>query len=301
MSGESKDGEPDGGVETEGASATATSAADEERSAETLFESASEEDGEKLVLALGAYEGPLDLLLDLARTQKVDLREISVLELAEQYLVFIAEAKRLRLDLAAEYLVMAAWLAYLKSRLLLPKPPEDDQPSGEELAAHLAFQLERLQAMRRVAQELLSLPQLGRAFFGRGEPERRKVTTRVEWTATQHELLLAYARRRTKENFQPLHLERRAVVAIDEALVRLRRILGDTVDWVLLETFLPEEWRDETHARSAMASTFAATLELAKHGQVWLRQDEMFAPIYVSRREPDQEEQTELKERGSAA
>lgn len=248
---------------------------------ETLFESASAAESETLVLALGAYEGPLDLLLDLARSQKVDLREISVLELAEQYLAFIATARKLRLDVAAEYLVMAAWLAYLKSRLLLPKPPDDDQPTGDELAEHLAFQLERLQAMRHAAQELLTLPQLGRNFFGRGDPERRTVSTRVEWAATLHELLLAYARQRTRENFQPLHLDRRAVVAIDEALLRLRRVLGDTVDWALLESFLPDEWRDDSHFRSALASTFAASLELAKHGRVLLRQDGAFGPIHL--------------------
>lgn len=250
---------------------------------ETLFQRAA--DAETLNLALGSYEGPLDMLLDLARSQKVDLREISVLALAEQYLAFISAAKQLRLDLAAEYLVMAAWLAYLKSRLLLPKPPEDDEPSGEEMAAYLAFQLERLEGMRKAAEALFALPRLGTDFYARGEPERRIVSTRVEYVATQHELLLAYARQKTKENFKPLHLERRAVIAIDEALLRLRRAIGHVPDWERLAEFLPAEWRDDAHARSAIASTFAAALELAKHGQVLIRQDDAFGPIFLRMRE----------------
>lgn len=259
---------------------------------DSLFAKASQAETERLILNLGSYEGPLDMLLDLARTQKVDLREISVLALAEQYLNFIEAAKLLRLDLAADYLVMAAWLAYLKSRLLLPKPPEDDGPSGEEMAAHLAFQLERLQGMRRAAEQLFARAQLGRDFFQRGEPERRIVSTRVEWTATTLDLLRAYARQKTKENFQPLHLERRAVVAIDEALLRLRRVIGDAVDWAALESFLPREWRDEDFARSAVASTFAASLELAKHGQIRLKQEEAFAPIYILRRNDEESQDT---------
>ncbi len=250
---------------------------------ETLFEHAA--DAEMLNLALGSYEGPLDMLLDLARAQKVDLREISVLALAEQYLAFITAAKQLRLDLAAEYLVMAAWLAYLKSRLLLPKPAEDDEPSGEEMAAFLAFQLERLEGMRKAAEALFELLRLGGDFFPRGEPERRIISTRVEYVATQHELLLAYARQKTKDNFKPLHLERRAVIAIDEALLRLRRALGKTPDWEKLAEYLPEEWRDEGHARSAVASMFAAALELGKHGQVLIKQDDTFGPIFIRMRE----------------
>ncbi|MEM9723894.1 MAG: ScpA family protein [Pseudomonadota bacterium] len=253
--------------------------------AETLFENASAVETERLVLALGGYEGPLDMLLDLARTQKVDLRQISILALAEQYLAFIAEAKRLRLELAADYLVMAAWLAYLKSRLLLPKPPEDDEPTGEEMAAHLAFQLERLQAMRDAAEALFALPRLGRDHHARGEPERRKISTRVEWTASQVDLFRAFVRQSTKKSFQPLHYERRSVVAIDEALLRLRRVLSGGPDWETLQSYLPPEWLDDEYARSAIASTFAAALELAKHGQVLLRQEEAFAPLYIQRRE----------------
>lgn len=280
---------PQSASEDEQAAENKTGSVPTEGDAETLFENASMVETERLILNLGSYEGPLDMLLDLARSQKVDLREISVLALAEQYLAFIEAAKKLQLDLAADYLVMAAWLAYLKSRLLLPKPPEDDGPSGEELAAHLAFQLERLQAMRRVAEKLFERPQLGREFYARGEPERRVVSTRVEWTATTLDLLRAYARQRTKENFQPLHLERRAVVAIDEALVRLRRLIGDTMEWTELQKFLPSEWRDDAFARSAVASTFAASLELAKHGQIRIRQEDHFAPIYLIRRTDEED------------
>ena len=253
--------------------------------ADSLFEQASLLETERLVLALGSYEGPLDMLLDLARRQKVDLRQISILALAEQYLAFISETKRLRLELAADYLVMAAWLAYLKSRLLLPEPPKDDEPSGEELAAHLAYQLERLQAMREAAEALFARPQMGRDFFARGEPERRRISTRVEWTASQVDLFRAFVRQSTKKSFQPLHYERRSVVAIDEALLRLRSAIDNVPDWETLESYLPPEWLDDEYARSAIASTFAAALELAKHGQVLIKQDAHFEPIYIQRRD----------------
>lgn len=246
-----------------------------------LFAAAADRD-DPLVVTLEGYEGPLHVLLDLARLQKVDLRTISVLELAEQYLRFIREARRLRLDIAGDYLVMAAYIAYMKSRLLLPKiEAEDDEPSGEEMAAFLAFQLQRLEAIRHVAEEIFERPQLARDFFVRGEPERRRITTRVEWEATQHDLLMAYSRQASKKSFKPLYLDRRAVVTIDDALVRLRKALGAQIDWETLYSYLAPEWRDEDHARSAVASTFAATLELAKLGRVFLRQDEHFAPLMV--------------------
>ncbi len=246
-----------------------------------LFAAAAERE-DPLVLNLDGYEGPLHALLDLARLQKVDLRKISVLQLAEQYLQFIREARRLRLDIAADYLVMAAYIAYMKSRLLLPKiVEEDDEPSGEEMAAYLAFQLQRLEAVRGVADEIFARSQLDRDFFARGEPEKRRITTRVEWVATQHDLLMAYSRQASKKSFQPLHLDRRSVVAIDEALVRLRKALGVQMDWRELYSYLAPEWRDEEHARSAVASTFAATLELAKLGRLFLRQDEQFGPLMV--------------------
>lgn len=252
--------------------------------AETLFETASAAERDSLQVELDGYSGPLDLLLDLARRKKIDLKPMSMLALAEQYLIFFERARAARLDMAADYLVMAAWLAYLKSRQLLPEPPSDDEPSGEDMAAYLAFQLERLQALQGAIEELFARPRLGETFFPRGEPEKRVVSTKIEWTATQHELLLAYARQRMKASFTPLHLDRRAVVAIDQALARLRAALGPTPGWERLAAYLPEEWREEASVRSALASTFAAALELAKHGQIELRQDAAFAPIYISRR-----------------
>ena len=154
------------------------------------------------------FEGPLDLLLTLSRTQKVDLRKISVLQLARQYLMFVDKAKALRLELAADYLVMAAWLAFLKSRLLLPPDPQDDGPSGEELAAHLAFQLERLQAMRDVAAQLMARDQLGRDFFARGQTQEMRQTRRVTYTATLLDLMQGYARIRTRDDFRPFVMDR---------------------------------------------------------------------------------------------
>ncbi len=239
-------------------------------------------EAETLTVNVDGFEGPLDLLLTLARTQKVDLRRVSVLQLAEQYLAFVAEAKRLRIELAADYLVMAAWLAYLKSRLLLPPPHDDDGPTGEELAARLAFQLERLEAMRRVAAELMGRDRLGRDVFARGMTETVTVRREVEWTATLADLLRAYARIRSREEYRPLRVDRSAIVTIEEAMERLKRMLGVSMEWGQLASFLPGGWLAEPgKRRSAVASTFAATLELAKRGELELRQDDTFAPIYL--------------------
>jgi segregation and condensation protein A len=196
-------------------------------------------DAETLNVNVGGFEGPLDLLLTLARTQKVDLSRISVLELANQYLAFIAEAKRLRLELAADYLVMAAWLAYLKSRLLLPPPHDDGGPSGEDLAAHLAFQLERLEAMRRVAAQLMGRDQLGRDFFGRGMRETVTVKRQTEWTASLADLLRGYARVKTRDEYRPLQVHRSAIYSMDQALERLKKLMGVAIDWGQLISFLP--------------------------------------------------------------
>ena len=239
-------------------------------------------EAETLTVSVDGFEGPLDLLLALARTQKVDLRRVSVLQLAEQYLSFIAEARRLRIELAADYLVMAAWLAYLKSRLLLPPPHEDGEPSGEELAARLAFQLERLEAMRRVAAQLMGRDQLGRDFFARGMSESVTVKRKVEWKASLADLLRGYARVRGREEYRPLQVDRGAVLSMDEVMERLKRLLGVSVEWSRLVSFLPEAWSVEPgKRRSAVASTFAATLELARRGELELRQEETFAPIYL--------------------
>lgn len=245
-----------------------------------------EQGSEALVVALDAYEGPLDVLLSLARTQKVDLRRISILRLAEQYLEFVEEAKRLRLELAADYLVMAAWLAYLKSRLLLPPDPQEDGPSAEELATHLAFQLERLEAMRKVAAKLMARDQLGRDFFSRGEEETIRQSRKISYTANLVELMRAYAGIRTRDEFRPLHLEREPVMTMEAALERLRGLIGATADWSDLVGFLPTEWRiDPARRRSALAATFAAALELAKEGKLDIQQHETFAPITIRSRE----------------
>ena len=237
---------------------------------------------EALTVDVGGYEGPLDLLLTLARTQKVDLRQISILALAEQYLGFVEEAKRLRIELAADYLVMAAWLAYLKSRLLLPPDESDEGPSGEELAAHLAFQLERLEAMRQRASELMGRDQLGRDFFARGEPQAVTSRRKVEYTSSVLELLQAYARVKTRDDFEPLHLKRGPVYTMEQALARMSGLIGYAIDWGTLSEFLPEGWQvSPQKRRSAVASTFAAALELVKAGKAEMRQEETFAPLQV--------------------
>ncbi|MEM7745524.1 MAG: ScpA family protein [Pseudomonadota bacterium] len=241
---------------------------------------------EALEVSVGGYEGPLDLLLTLARTQKVDLAKISVLQLAEQYLTFVEQARELRIELAADYLVMAAWLAFLKSRLLLPKDPDDDGPTGDEMAAHLAFQLERLEAMRRVAAQLMGRDQLGRDFFARGMTESVTIRRQTTWSASLAELLKAYARVRTREEYKPLNVDPREVFSVEAALDRLKGLIGDMVDWSTLVSFLPEGWEIEPQKRrSAIASSFTAMLELARRGEVEIRQGETFAPIYMRRRE----------------
>lgn len=237
---------------------------------------------EALVVELGGFEGPLDLLLTLGRAQKVDLRRISILRLAEQYLAFVEEAKRLRIELAADYLVMAAWLAYLKSRLLLPPDPTEEGPSGEELAAHLAFQLERLEAMRAAAARLMGRDRLGRDVFARGAPEAVTRDARVEHQAGLVDLLRAYARIKTRDDFRPLHLAREPVFTMEQALERLRGLIPAAVDWTDLVAFLPGDWAaDPVRRRSATAASFAAALELVKAGRLDLRQEAPFRPIYL--------------------
>ncbi|WP_413871349.1 segregation and condensation protein A [Albidovulum sp.] len=240
---------------------------------------------EALIVDVDGFEGPLDLLLMLSRTQKVDLRRISVLQLAEQYLKFVNDAKVLRIELAADYLVMAAWLAYLKSRLLLPPEPGEDGPSGEDLAAHLAFQLERLQAMREAAARLMARDQKGRDFFVRGIPEDVMRVRRVRHTATLLDLMQAYARIRTRDEFRPYAMDRDHVFTMEQALDRMRGLIGYAGDWTDLAAYLPEGWTaDPARRRSATAATFAASLELAKQGQIELRQAETFAPIAIRRK-----------------
>ncbi len=241
---------------------------------------------EALIVDVDGFEGPLDLLLTLSRTQKVDLRRVSILQLAEQYLIFVNKAKDLRIELAADYLVMAAWLAYLKSRLLLPPEPGDDGPSAADMAAHLAFQLERLAAMRDVAARLMARDQLGRDFFARGLPEDVTRLRRVTYSATLIDLMRAYARVRTKDEFRPFVMDRHHIFTMEQALERMRGLIGFAGDWTDLESWMPEGWDGlPMRRRSATAAHFAAMLELTKQGQLQIRQHDTFAPIQVKRRE----------------
>lgn len=242
---------------------------------------------EALIVDVDGFEGPLDLLLTLSRTQKVDLRRISVLQLAEQYLGFVEKARALRIELAADYLVMAAWLAFLKSRLLLPPDPSDEGPSAEDLAAHLAFQLERLSAMREAAARLMARDQLGRDFFARGLPEDVTRSRRITYSATLIDMMRAYARLRTKDEFRPFVLDRDHVFTMEQALDRMRGLIGYAGDWADLTSFMPEGWDSHPmRRRSSTAAHFAAVLELVKRGQIELRQGDTFAPLLIRRKSP---------------
>lgn len=241
---------------------------------------------EALIVDVDGYEGPLDILLTLSRTQKVDLRKISIYHLAQQYLLFIERASTLRIELAADYLVMAAWLTFLKSRLLLPPDPTEDGPSGAELAAHLAFQLERLQAMRDSAAKLMARDRLGRDIFARGIPEKVALVKNVTYTANLLDLMQAYARLRTRDEFRPFTMDRDSVFTMEQALERLRGLVGYALDWTDISSYMPDGWGvDPAKRRSATASTFAASLELVKEGKVELRQSESFAPIQLKKRD----------------
>jgi segregation and condensation protein A len=235
----------------------------------------------QLVLELDGYEGPIDLLLALAREQKVDLAKISILALADQYLDFNARQRQLRLEIAADYLVMAAWLAYLKSRLLLPQPPEDDEPSATELAAVLEHRLRLLAAMQTAGSRLMSRPRLGHDVFTRGMPEGLAVVAVPVFEVGLYELLRAYGENRRRTLEAVLAIEPSAFHSVGDALKRLSSLLGQIPDWRELTSFLPEELRGELFLRSALAATFAATLELARRGRVELRQNRTFGPIYL--------------------
>lgn len=246
-------------------------------------------DDAAFVLQLDAYEGPIDVLLDQARDQKVDLTQISILALADQYLAFVERARQLRLELAADYLVMAAWLAYLKSRLLLPEEEESDEPSAAEMAEALAFQLRRLEAMRSAGGRLMARPQLGRDWFARGAPEPRLVVTNAVLDVSLYDLLKAYAGHKSRaQTGDTLHIRATELYSTDLALKRLTEMLGVLPGWSTLASFLPQGITDPLVARSAMASTFAASLELAKTGKVTLRQAKAFDDIYIRGTEPSQ-------------
>jgi segregation and condensation protein A len=241
--------------------------------------------GETLRIDVEGFEGPLDLLLALARTQKVDLARISVLALAEQYLEFIAQARELRLEIAADYLVMAAWLAFLKSKLLLPAEPNaEGEPSGEELAALLAFRLQRLHAMRDAASQLMTRKRLGRDVFARGMPEPIRLIRTSQFAANVYDLLKAYSQQRQRTAQRSWKLPARTVWSIKEARAELERLLGMTCDWAPLDQLLVEFLCDRELRKTALASSFSATLEMTREGALEIRQANSFAPLFVRRR-----------------
>jgi segregation and condensation protein A len=232
---------------------------------------------DELTLAIDGWEGPLDLLLSLARAQKVDLAQISILQLVEQYLTYLAEARALKLEIAADYLVMAAWLAYLKSCLLLPKDPEAD-PSPEEIALRLQMRLQRLDAMREAGARLLGRDRIGRDVFVRGGPEGLRLVRKSAWQVREFDLFAAYGavKARTQPAMHVVHA--RSVMTLEEAIERVARMIGTALDWTFLESFLPAT-RDPQFRRSSLASSFLAALELARRGRLEIAQDEPFAPI----------------------
>lgn len=251
---------------------------------------ASVTDSDKLVLNIEGFEGPLDILLMLARAQKVDLAQISILELVEQYLVFIEEARSLRIELAADYLVMAAWLAYLKSRLLLPKEDGDDEPSGEEMAMRLQLQLQRLEAMREGGARLMARERLGRDVFARGNPEHVKVTRHAAYDVTMYELLKVYGEGQARTNITQMQIGQRPIYSLEEALHRLESLVGETATWTRLQEFLPGLSKERAFKKSEIASMFSASLELARLGKAEIRQLETFGPMYIRRHERDDTE-----------
>jgi segregation and condensation protein A len=239
-----------------------------------------------LVVDVGGYEGPLDLLLALARQQKVDLSKISILALADQYLQFIEAARKIRLELAADYLVMAAWLAFLKSRLLLPEPPTPDGPSAEEMATALANRLRRLEAIREAANRLMNRPQLQRDVFQRGDPEEIAEIRRPKYTATLFDLLTAYAAQRQQRVLASVHLAKRTVWSLSEARASLERLIGLAEDWSCLDEYLLAYVVEPSQRATIFASSFAAALELVREGEMELNQKEAFAPLFFRKRPP---------------
>ncbi len=236
-------------------------------------------ESDALTIDIDGWEGPLDLLLALARSQKVDLRELSILALVEQYLAFIAGAKALKLEIAADYLVMAAWLAYLKSALLLPRDEAAD-PSPEELALRLQIRLQRLQAMREAGARLMGRDRLGRDVFVRGASEGLRVVRKNDWQADLYEVIAAYGAVMARTAPVVHHIQRRPVMSLEDALHRLETLIGERIDWTRIEAFLPAI-SDPQLRKSALASSFVAALELAKQGKAELKQEDAFAPLFV--------------------
>ena len=246
---------------------------------------------EMLLVDIAGFEGPLDLLLALARTQKVDLKQISILALVEQYLVFIAEAQKVRLELAADFLVMAAWLAFLKSRLLLPREEKlEHEASAEDMAQRLQFRLQRLAAMREAASRLFTRPRLGRDVFPRGMPEGARTIRERQYSAEIFDLMKAYADQRKRTTVMRAHVVKRRVVwSIKDARHRLERLVGAEAagSWVQLDLFLNDYLPTPELSRTALASSLVASLEMARDGLIDIRQEKLFAPIFMRRREPD--------------
>lgn len=243
-------------------------------------------DDPSLVVDVAGFEGPLDLLLHLARSQRVDLSRISILALVEQYLTFVSQARALRLELAADYLVMAAWLAFLKSKLLIPKLPGDEGESGEELAAVLQFRLKRLEAMRDAAARLVNRNRLGRDVFQRGAPEMVIVDKRNEYSASLYDLLSAYAGQRQRQAITNVQIAKRGVWSLKQARDILTRMVGEMKDWTALDHYLLRYMTSPAERATAIASSFAASLEMVRDGTVEIRQHEPFAPIYLRERQP---------------
>jgi segregation and condensation protein A len=247
----------------------------------------------QLVVDVEGFEGPMDLLLGLARTQKVDLTRISILELVEQYLEFVAEARRMRLELAADYLVMAAWLAFLKSKLLLPEQREEDEPTGEELAAALAFRLRRLEAMREVSEKLMIRSRQGREVFHRGAPETISVQHKSIWDASTYDLLSAYATQRQRQSVTSVRVLKRTVWSLQEARVLLTKLVGRVSEWAPLNAYLRDYLYDNKDWATVVASTFSASLEMVREGKVEIRQGEAFSPVYIRSIEKEPEHDSE--------
>lgn len=241
-------------------------------------------DDPAMIVDVEGFEGPLDLLLVLARQQKVDLAKISILALADQYLGFIEEARKLRLELAADYLVMAAWLAYLKSRLLLPEAAPAEGPSAEDMALALANRLRRLEAIREAATKLMDRPQLGRDVFGRGAPEAIAEIKRPEWTATLYDLLTAYSQQRQRTALSRVRFKRRTVWSLAEARASLERMIGSATDWSRIDQYLIQYVVEPAQATTVFASSFASALELVREGIAEIHQKDSFAPIYMRKR-----------------
>ncbi len=252
------------------------------------------DDADRLLLDIDGFEGPLDVLLELARSQKVDLTKISILQLARQYLGFVERAKALNLELAAEYLVMAAWLAYLKSRLLLPHEENTEEPSAEEMAEALQFQLIRLEAMRDAADRLMERPQLGQSVFARGMPEGLGTSIHNQWDVSLFDMLQAYGDIKARIEGRNYELPVFRLMSTEDALERLSKMLGSLPRkglnsvWATLDSFIPEGMKDKLYIRSALASTFTAGLELAKQGHLEMKQDGAFKPIYMRALQVDQ-------------